>query len=118
MGRERQSFSARRRARELNGACAHYYCSRLPVILRAPQVDGAYNADDYKHLQVSAEIKKLFEYIPQYKPHEVELDTTLKVSGARPHPPCPCLSFHKAQTTTMHDKASSTEAYLLSMNTP
>mmetsp|Transcript_35269 Transcript_35269/g.60937 ORF Transcript_35269/g.60937 Transcript_35269/m.60937 type:complete len:476 (+) Transcript_35269:90-1517(+) len=42
------------------------------------QVDGAYNANDFKHLQVSAEIKDLFQYIQRYKPHEVELDTTLK----------------------------------------
>merc|ERR1719487_828768 len=42
------------------------------------QVDGAYNANDFKHLQVSAEIKDLFAYIQRYKPHEVELDSTLK----------------------------------------
>uniref|UniRef100_A0A7S2C2T6 Intraflagellar transport protein 46 homolog n=1 Tax=Octactis speculum TaxID=3111310 RepID=A0A7S2C2T6_9STRA len=40
--------------------------------------DGAYNPDDYKHLPVSAEIKDLFQYIGRYKPHEVELDSTLK----------------------------------------
>ena len=41
-------------------------------------VAGAYNAADYKHLPVNAEIKDLFQYITRYKPHEVELDSTLK----------------------------------------
>lgn len=37
-----------------------------------------YNPNDYKHLNVSNEVKDLFQYITRYKPHEVELDTTLK----------------------------------------
>lgn len=41
-------------------------------------VAGAYNPADYKHLPVNAEIKDLFQYISRYKPHEVELDSTLK----------------------------------------
>ena len=41
-------------------------------------VAGAYNPADYKHLPVNAEIKDLFQYITRYKPHEVELDSTLK----------------------------------------
>jgi intraflagellar transport protein 46 len=39
---------------------------------------GAYNFSDYKQLPVSAEIKELFMYIERYKPHEVELDSSLK----------------------------------------
>ncbi|CAM9189549.1 unnamed protein product, partial [Discosporangium mesarthrocarpum] len=42
------------------------------------KVEGAYNPADYAHLNVSAEIKDLFQYIGRYKTHEVELDTTLR----------------------------------------
>ena len=41
-------------------------------------IEGAYNARDYQHLNVSLEVKDLFQYIERYKPHEVELDTHLK----------------------------------------
>lgn len=41
-------------------------------------IEGAYNPKDYNHLNVAAEVKDLFQYIERYKPHEVELDTTLK----------------------------------------
>ena len=39
---------------------------------------GAYDPKDMAHLQVSAEIRELFQYIQRYKPHDVELDTSLK----------------------------------------
>lgn len=38
----------------------------------------AYNAADYTHLNVSTEIKDLFQYIGRYKTHEVDLDTSLR----------------------------------------
>lgn len=38
----------------------------------------AYNPVDYDHLNVSPEIKDLFQYIGRYKPQEVELETTLR----------------------------------------
>lgn len=41
-------------------------------------IEGAYQAKDYQHLNVAAEVRDLFQYIERYKPHEVELDTTLK----------------------------------------
>jgi intraflagellar transport protein 46 len=41
-------------------------------------IEGAYNSKDYQHLNVAAEVRDLFQYIERYKPHEVELDTTLK----------------------------------------
>lgn len=41
-------------------------------------IEGAYNPKDYAHLNVPPEVKDLFQYIERYKPHEVELDTTLK----------------------------------------
>ncbi|CAE7483026.1 unnamed protein product, partial [Symbiodinium microadriaticum] len=41
-------------------------------------IEGAYNPKDYQHLNVAAEVRDLFQYIERYKPHEVELDTTLK----------------------------------------
>ena len=41
-------------------------------------IEGAYSAKDYQHLNVAAEVRDLFQYIERYKPHEVELDTTLK----------------------------------------
>lgn len=46
----------------------------------APQKmpEGAYNADDYKHLKVENEVQDLFQYIGRYKPHNIELDTKLK----------------------------------------
>jgi intraflagellar transport protein 46 len=39
---------------------------------------GAYSAKDYANLNVSAEVRDLFQYIERYKPHEVELESTLK----------------------------------------
>lgn len=39
---------------------------------------GTYNPADYANLQVSHEIKELFEYIARYKPQKVELETKLK----------------------------------------
>jgi intraflagellar transport protein 46 len=39
---------------------------------------GAYNPEDMAHLKVSAEVRELFQYIQRYKPHDVELDTSLK----------------------------------------
>jgi intraflagellar transport protein 46 len=44
----------------------------------AQKLEGAYNPDEYANLNVSSEIKDLFQYILRYKPHEVELETTLK----------------------------------------
>lgn len=41
-------------------------------------IDGAYSAKDYAHLNVSAEIRDLFQYIERYKVQPVELETTLK----------------------------------------
>jgi intraflagellar transport protein 46 len=43
-----------------------------------PELQGAYNPDDYKGLKVSAEIEELFQYIERYKPHTIELDAGLK----------------------------------------
>ena len=37
-----------------------------------------YNPADYANLQVSGEIKELFQYIQRYKPHNVEIETKLK----------------------------------------
>ena len=39
---------------------------------------GGYNAKDYKHLNVSEEIRDLFKYIGRYKPHNLDLETKLK----------------------------------------
>lgn len=39
---------------------------------------GGYNALDYKHLNVSDEIRDLFKYIGRYKPHNIDLETKLK----------------------------------------
>lgn len=41
-------------------------------------IEGAYNPRDYQNLNVSAEVRDLFQYIERYKPQEVELDTPLK----------------------------------------
>ena len=41
-------------------------------------VPGTYNPADYSNLQVSAEVKELFEYIQRYKPQKIDLDTKLK----------------------------------------
>jgi intraflagellar transport protein 46 len=41
-------------------------------------IEGAYNPKDYQHLNVTGEVRDLFQYIERYKPHEVELDTALK----------------------------------------
>ena len=40
-------------------------------------VEGAY-ADDYADLNVSADVRDLFQYIGRYAAHEVELESTLK----------------------------------------
>ncbi|CAH8445276.1 unnamed protein product [Dicrocoelium dendriticum] len=41
-------------------------------------VEGAYNPADYEHLNVSPEIKELFEYIQRYTPQTIELETHLR----------------------------------------
>ena len=42
------------------------------------EVPGTYNPVDYANLQVSSEIKDLFEYIQRYKPQKIDLETKLK----------------------------------------
>jgi intraflagellar transport protein 46 len=44
----------------------------------AKPMAGQYNAADYNNLNVSPEIKELFQYITRYKPHTVDLETRLK----------------------------------------
>lgn len=39
---------------------------------------GAYNPQEYANLQVSSEVKDLFEYIQRYKPQKIDLDTKIK----------------------------------------
>lgn len=39
---------------------------------------GGYNSKDYASLNVTAEVRDLFQYIERHKPHEVELESTLK----------------------------------------
>lgn len=39
---------------------------------------GAYNPQEYANLQVSSDVKDLFEYILRYKPQKIDLDTKLK----------------------------------------
>jgi intraflagellar transport protein 46 len=41
-------------------------------------IEGAYKASDYAHLDVANEVKDLFQYITRYRPQETELDTNLK----------------------------------------
>ena len=41
-------------------------------------IEGAYKAKDYASLNVSAEVRDLFQYIERFKPTEMELETTLK----------------------------------------
>merc|ERR1719440_1688970 len=38
----------------------------------------AYNPDDFKGMKVTPEVEELFQYITRYKPHMIELDTSLK----------------------------------------
>ena len=42
------------------------------------KLKGAYNSKDYANLQVSNDISELFESIDRYKPHDIELESTLK----------------------------------------
>lgn len=42
------------------------------------EVPGQYNAANYANLNVSSEVKELFEYIGRYKPQKINLETTLK----------------------------------------
>lgn len=41
-------------------------------------IDGAYDPKDFAHLNVTAEIRDLFQYIERYKAQPMELETTLK----------------------------------------
>lgn len=41
-------------------------------------VPGTYNPNDYAKLQVTSDVKELFEYIARYKPQKIDLDTKLK----------------------------------------
>jgi intraflagellar transport protein 46 len=45
---------------------------------KTKRIDGQYNADDYAHLNVTAEVKDLWNYIGRYKPHNIELESKLK----------------------------------------
>lgn len=45
---------------------------------QSPSLEGVYNAADYEHLNVSPEIKELFQYITRYTPQTIELDHKLK----------------------------------------
>ena len=38
----------------------------------------AYDPSEYDHLQVSTELKELFQHIRRYTPQTIELDTKLK----------------------------------------
>jgi intraflagellar transport protein 46 len=38
----------------------------------------AYNPDDFKGMKVTKDIEEIFQFITRYKPHTIELDTTLK----------------------------------------
>lgn len=40
--------------------------------------EGAYNPEDYANLNVSAEVRELFEYIGRYKPTKIDLNTTFR----------------------------------------
>lgn len=39
---------------------------------------GAYNPAEYNNLNVSSEVKDLFDYIQRYKPQKIDLDTKIK----------------------------------------
>jgi len=41
-------------------------------------IEGGYNPADFDDLDCSADVKDLFMYISRYKPHQVELESTLK----------------------------------------
>jgi intraflagellar transport protein 46 len=41
-------------------------------------VPGTYNPSDYANLQVTSDVKELFEYIQRYKPQKIDLDSKLK----------------------------------------
>lgn len=40
--------------------------------------DNAYNPEEFKNMKTSPEIEELFQYISRYKPHTIELETSLK----------------------------------------
>ena len=44
----------------------------------APVAEGMYDPAEYANLQVSGEIKELFQYITRYKPHNIELETKMR----------------------------------------
>ena len=50
----------------------------VAVQLADRPVEGEYSAKDYAHLNVSAEVKDLFQYIGRYKAHDVDLESTFK----------------------------------------
>lgn len=45
---------------------------------RSPSLEGVYNPSDFEHLNVSADIKELFQYITRYTPQAIELEHKLK----------------------------------------
>jgi intraflagellar transport protein 46 len=40
--------------------------------------EGAYNAADYANLNVTADVRELFEYIGRYKPQKIDLESTFR----------------------------------------
>jgi Intraflagellar transport complex B protein 46 C terminal len=41
-------------------------------------IASAYTPKDYASLNVSTEVRELFQYIERYQPHDIELETVLK----------------------------------------
>lgn len=41
-------------------------------------VPGTYNPGEYANLQVTSDVKELFEYIQRYKPQKIDLETKFK----------------------------------------
>ena len=44
----------------------------------APPPEGMYDPSDYEYLNVSSEIKELFNYIVRYTPQTIEIETRFK----------------------------------------
>lgn len=42
------------------------------------QIEGAYDPADFEHLEVSSEMKELFQFITRYTPQNIDLDTKLR----------------------------------------
>ncbi|KAL3141589.1 hypothetical protein ABBQ32_004831 [Trebouxia sp. C0010 RCD-2024] len=66
------------RLRGISPASAQMRASNIEVPVYEPPSAGGYNPDNFEDLPVSEEVQEVFQYVLQYKPEVLQLETPLK----------------------------------------